>query len=457
MSFFVADIDDVQRTVLRETEESHYFELKAADNFDPISKALSAFANSDGGRLIVGLSDIRENSDRVASYKNQEAANGHITEIMKMFAQSPDSVSIEFLKVKSTAEYLLDVEVEKAPSVISVPSGDVYIRRNAQNLRLKGAQQLQELAWKKGQDSYENIKTEEPEVFVNSSDIFSLYREKMVPATDPVVYLRKEKLSRDGLATVAGVMLFDDLPQSTVTQGAIKIYRYRSIREEGEREELVSDPMTIEGPAHTLIYAAVGETVKIIEDIEVLGAKGFEKIKYPREAIHEVVCNAIIHRDYSINDYVHIRVFDNRVEVESPGRLPGHITLRNILDQRFARNKRMVRVLNKFPDAPNKDVGEGLNTAFNSMRNMNLSEPVIEELDNSVRVVLAHEPLASKEKIVEQYLKRNKFINNTVGREICFEQSESKMRKMFQRMIEAGVLEMVPGTRGRGTKYQLKG
>lgn len=435
--------------------EGHYFELKSAESFAPVAKTLSAFANADGGRLVVGVADPKDKSGRMAGYASQEEANGHVTEITKMFSAAPDSIQIEFLKAPGVAGYLLDIDVEKSSSVISTPDGEIYIRRNAQNIRLKGAQAVQELAWKKGQESYENVLTEERDVFVEDSEIFQFYKKSMVPITDPVPYLKKEKLARDGKATVAGVMLFDDLPQSTVTQGAVKIYRYRSIKDSGEREELVADPRTIEGPAHTLVYAAVAATVEIIEGIEVLGAKGFEKIKYPREALHEVICNGIIHRDYSIHDYVHIRVFDNRVEVESPGRLAGHVTVGNILSQRFARNKRIVRVLNKFPDPPNKDVGEGLNTAFSSMRSMNLGEPTIEELNNSVRVTLAHEPLASKEKIIEQYLKRNKTVTNTKGREICFEQSESKMRKMYQRMIIAGVLEKVPGTIGRGTQYRL--
>jgi ATP-dependent DNA helicase RecG len=74
--------------------------------------------------------------------------------------------------------------------------------------------------------------------------------------------------------------------------------------------------------------------------------------------------NAVIHRDYGIADDIHIRIFDNRVEIESPGRLPAHITPANILDERYSRNGAVVRYINKFPDAPNKDVGEGLNTAF---------------------------------------------------------------------------------------------
>lgn len=456
MAFEVFTVSADQYELLRATPESHFFELKGADRFEPIAKSLSAFANADGGRLIAGIADKRDQSGRMAGYANDEAANGHVTEIFRMFSQATDAIRMEFLRTPDVSGLLLDIEVEKSAEVISTPSGEIYLRQNAQNIRLRGAQQVQELAWRKGKESYESVLTEESETFVLSSAEFKKYQAYQVPITPPVEYIVKEKLARDGLATVAGIMLFDDNPQSTVTQGAIKIYRYKTLNDEGERGEMASDPITIEGPAHGLVNRAVATTVEIIEKIQVLGSKGFERVKYPKEAIHEVICNAIIHRDYSINDYVHIRVFDNRVEVESPGKLAGHVTIYNILTQRFARNKRIVRILNKFPDPPNKDVGEGLNTAFSSMRNMELREPIIQELANSVRVILAHEPLAPKEKIVEEYLRRNGIITNTKGREVCFEQSESKMRKMCQRMIQAQLLEKVPGTRGRGAQYRLR-
>jgi len=65
---------------------------------------------------------------------------------------------------------------------------------------------------------------------------------------------------------------------------------------------------------------------------------------------HEIITNAVLHRDYSVADDVHIRIFDNRVEVVSPGMLPAHITPENILSERFARNAAIVRLINKFPD-----------------------------------------------------------------------------------------------------------
>ena len=64
--------------------------------------------------------------------------------------------------------------------------------------------------------------------------------------------------------------------------------------------------------------------------------------------------NAILHRDYSIASDTQIRIYDNRIEIESPGRLPGHVTANNILDTQCARNPTIVRLINKFPDPPTK-------------------------------------------------------------------------------------------------------
>ena len=96
--------------------------------------------------------------------------------------------------------------------------------------------------------------------------------------------------------------------------------------------------------------------------------------------------NAIIHRDYSISDDVQVLIFDNRIEVISPGRLPGYVSTDNILDARYSRNSKIVRTLARYPDPPNKDLGEGLNTAFQKMKEWRLRAPEIAEDGNYVRV-----------------------------------------------------------------------
>src|SRR5438552_951508 len=167
-------------------------------------------------------------------------------------------------------------------------------------------------------------------------------------------------------------MLFADEPQAALPKrSAIKIYRYKTTDPEGSRDNLAFDPITIEGCLYEQIYAAVAKTVEVIQDVQILDEEeGFQSVRYPFETLHEIITNAVLHRDYSVADDVHVRIFDNRIEVESPGRLPAHVTVQNILRERFARNGQIVRLINKFPEPPNKDVGEGLNTAFAAMKQL---------------------------------------------------------------------------------------
>jgi ATP-dependent DNA helicase RecG len=157
------------------------------------------------------------------------------------------------------------------------------------------------------------------------------------------------------------------------------------------------DPISIEGCAYDQIKAAVQKSTEIIESVRINTPSGLATVAYPSTALHEVITNAVLHRDYSIADDIHIRIFDNRVEVLSPGTLPAHITPENILNERFARNGAIVRLINKFPNPPNKDVGEGLNTAFNAMREMKLKPPVVSQDGGYVKVILKHEAEGASE------------------------------------------------------------
>jgi ATP-dependent DNA helicase RecG len=174
------------------------------------------------------------------------------------------------------------------------------------------------------------------------------------------------------------------------------------------RDSLDFDPISIEGCAYEQIHSAVDRTIKLIESIKVSTPEGLEKVTYPSTALHEIITNAVLHRDYSTADDVHVKIFDKRVEVASPGTLPGHVTPENILRERFARNGVIVRLINKFPNPPNKDVGEGLNTAFSAMRTMNLKDPVVTKDEETVTVVLKHEPLATPEEIIIDFCRSTK-------------------------------------------------
>jgi ATP-dependent DNA helicase RecG len=134
--------------------------------------------------------------------------------------------------------------------------------------------------------------------------------------------------------------------------------------------------------------------------------------------------------------------------------LPAHITPKNILDERFARNGQIVRILNKFPEPPNKDVGEGLNTAFSAMHSLGLREPIIQERDNSVLVIIRHEPLASPEQAILEYLDTHETIKNKTARAVTHVRADYQMKAVFGRMVEKGQIEQVPNTRTNSTAYR---
>jgi len=295
-----------------------------------------------------------------------------------------------------------------------------------------------------------------PDVISNSLETISFMLE-IVPHQEPDRWLRKQSLVVNEKPTVAGAVLFADEPQALLPKRCgIKLYRYRTNDDEGTREALDGVPRTVEGCAYKQIYEAVAATKRIIEGIRRMTPKGLMAVEYPEETLHEIITNAVLHRDYSIPDDIHIRVYDNRVEVESPGSLPGHITPQNILDERFSRNGNIVRVINKFPNPPNKDVGEGLNTAFRAMKMLQLKEPEIVQRESSVLVVIRHEQLASPEERIVSFLDGHETINNGQAREVCVIREDWRIRAIFARMVEAGMIEKVPGSTTSNTAYRRK-
>lgn len=143
------------------------------------------------------------------------------------------------------------------------------------------------------------------------------------------------------------------------------------------------------------------------------------------------------------------------MEVESPGGLPAHLTPENILEQRFGRNGHLTRWISRFPDPPNKDVGEGLRTAFDAMKGLKLKPPEIVDKRTSVLVVIRHQRLASPEEMIIEYLQSHPEISNSVVRRLAGIGSENTVKRIFQRMIRVGELEPIPGRPLRDAAYRL--
>ncbi|HZE37658.1 MAG TPA: ATP-binding protein [Stackebrandtia sp.] len=448
-------IDDAQAAKILTLREGHFSDMKAkAVRPAKLTKALSAFANADGGELYVG---IDEDDGRFSwnGFTDEEAANGHLQVFEQIFPLG-DGFRYEFLSNDPSSGLVLHVLILRSGSIRKASDGNVYVRRGAASQLLTTDAQLHQLERDKGITTFEAETVNTAAETITNSVTTIEFMLGLFPLSDPERWMQMQRVIVSGKPTVAGLLLYSDLPQADLPKrSSVKLYRYKTAEAEGRRETLGGQPLTIEGPLYHQIRDSVHLTTELVESISKLDAAGLASISYPQEALHEIITNALIHRDYGIADDVHIRVFDNRIEVESPGRLPGHVSPDNILDERFARNGNIVRLINKFPDAPNKDVGEGLNTAFNAMKKLQLKDPVITELDHSVLVNIRHEKLASPEQMIVEYLQSNPEITNRIVRGLTGIGSENKVKRIFQSLMKRGQIERVPEKKGNLTAYRL--
>jgi ATP-dependent DNA helicase RecG len=451
----VSTIQPEQAMNLLSSQEGHFLDFKGrAIGAAKLTKALSAFANADGGELYIGVSETQSHTFDWNGFPRIEDANGHIQHLEAHFPFGGD-FQYEFLGAENYPGYLLRVSILKSREIRTASDGIAYLRRGAQSLPVVDADALARLRLVKGLASHEDETVQLPLDELTNSEVIIEFMLDVIPQSEPEPWLRKQQLVIGDLPTVAGALLFADEPQIALPKATVKIYRYRTSDAEGSRETLAFDPISIDGDIYHQIRDAVNKTVELTEEIQKMTTEGLTYIQYPKVALHEVITNSVLHRDYSHNDDVHVRIFDNRIEVESPGRLPAHITPSNILRERFARNQKLVRLVNKFPDPPNKDVGEGLNTAFAAMANLRLKKPEIVERNTSVLVTIKHESLASPEQQITEHLHSVKDIGNAEARVLTGVTSDRKIRSCFQKLVKAGEIEQVPGTIRGTTRYQL--
>jgi ATP-dependent DNA helicase RecG len=441
-------IDSRQRDLILATEEDHFHDVKAKE-IKPakLTESISAFANAGGGEIFIGVREDKIGPTKERKwdgFSDTEAANPFL-QALNTVAPLADFIITTFLECVGEPGLVLKIEILRNSSITKATDGVAYIRKGAQKLPVNTNEAFERLRLDKGISSYENYKVDAPLDSIENSAVTLGFLLGVVPTAEPETWLRKQQLIVGNSPTVAGVILFSEDPQAILPKRtAIKLFRYRANDEVFSRDQLVFDPLTIEGWAYKLIYDAVTATQDVVGDMKRLGTKGLLAVEYPRETLHEIITNAVLHRDYSVAADIQIRIFDNRIEVESPGRLAGHVTTDNILHTQYARNQRLVRLINKFPNPPNKDVGEGLNTAFDAMRKLRLRDPVIKENASSVLVTIPHQKLASPEDLVMEFLHNNAEIQNRVARGLCGVRSENSMKTIFKRLESRGLIEQVP-------------
>lgn len=460
----VLKISDEEALDLCARQENDFFDRKSA-RIKPaqIQDVAVAFANAEGGTVVVGIEDAGKFSkaiDRWAGAPDIE----HYNEIIASLASLNPGIDFrhEFLFREGgfARNYVLRMEIRKSLKVHETAKNEVHIRKGAQSLHLKGMK-VQELMRAKGMTSEEDavLPNVSPDSIIEGEYLKSYLAALPVTNKDSLGFSLQERLLHEQTLdpTVACVLLFASNPSSVMPrQCAVKIVRYNSSHEEIERDSLTEDRHSIEGPLHDQIKRSFKTLQEVIARCECWTIDGLRSPTYPNDAVYELLVNSVLHRDYGVSDNVLISVYRNRIEFRSPGRLPGFVTTTNILDARFSRNPKMVRLLSKYPDAPNKDLGEGINTVFERMRQAGFVDPIFREDGANLHVTLKREPRSDAADIIAKFVSKHGAINNRQALDLLALETTEQVTAIFSRLREQGVIaredEKQTGVRVRWVK-----
>lgn len=378
---------------LRDAAEDQWFDRKSARiDARKLAESLVAFANAEGGCVVIGLSD-GEPSDAAA---NPKAVNAWRQAGLD-FVQPPVRTTVTSLDWQDnsgrTGAFVM-VDVPPSETVHATGKDEVLLRVGDENRKLTFLQR-QELVFDKGQAMYETTAIHDWDVGELDGDAVAAYVQ-LVGARDETRLLAARGITMpERRLTVAGMLLFGQEPELWFPSAHIRVIRYRG-RERGSGARLqVLEDHRIEGPIPRQVQAAARLVDELVPTRQALRPDGlFGPVALiPRDAWLEGIVNAAVHRSYSnFGDHTRVEVFDDRIEIESPGRFPGVVDLSDPLEvARFARNPHIARVCAEL--GLGREFGEGIRRMFEEMRLAGLADPVYRQTAGSVRLTLPTDPV----------------------------------------------------------------
>ncbi|HEX2040221.1 MAG TPA: ATP-binding protein [Acidimicrobiales bacterium] len=352
-----------------------------------VANHIVGFANAEGGTLVVGL----ENGAVTGTDADPRHRND-LTQAAVDLTIPPARVRhhlVECVRDDGHRDRLLLLEIEPS-TVVHANNRDEAFLRIVDETRKLTFQQRQELLFDKGQASFDGSVITGSGWDDLDAELAEEYAAAMGGVAAERLFRARGLLAPTGELTAAGYLLFGRFPQDRFPEAYVRVLRYRGTeRGTGRRQDLVAD-VRCEGPIPRLLR----ESAQVVRELEparrVLRKGSFVREGLiPEDAWLEGIVNAVVHRSYSLGgDHIRVEVFNDRIEVHSPGSFPGVVRLADPLHvARFARNPRIARVCADLDFG--QELGEGIRRMFEEMRAAGLLDPLYQQAPGHVRLSLA--------------------------------------------------------------------
>lgn len=442
-----------------------------------LAAALVGMANSDGGTVILGVSP---RAGELIGVKDWEAACERV--FQSAFLVDPALV-LPVPRLVTVKEAGIPDPVDLV--VISVPAGlphvysldGRYLGRDGVQTSPLSARKLYKLLHQRGTVQFESrplpdanlTDLDQDQVMAYAQATGNVQQHDLGKAYEFLV--RRGCLIRSGSAlqlTYAALLLFGRFPQQWLPNATILAGRFPGVTLSGTyiKRDITGNLPEQLRQAEDFIRMNLKTTVRLV------GLQHQESLEYPYEAVRELLVNAVAHRDYNLQgDNIHLNIFSDRLAITSPGMLPGPVTLKNLLEARFARNAIISQVLSDLGYV--ERLGYGLDRVVEATRIAGLLPPHFEEFAGIFRVTLyaaqfgdgadgslpdlsvySALDLNPRQQMVLAQLSKNKRISSHEYQALCPEVHSETLRRDLADLVTRGILIKVGDK--KATYYILK-
>ena len=355
-------------------KEDQTFDCKSIQ-IDPKALAVPivAFANADGGVIAIGVSDKVRKIEGVDQYAEK------LNELLRVpfdFCNPSIPVTCSYIPCidkDGKGNHILLMHIPASMYLHTNQADEAFMRVGDKSRKLSFDERMQ-LMYDKGERFYEDTAVYGATIDDIDMDAVAEYSKQIGYGKGPLQYLRENnafvttnKQGEEDVST-ACILLFGKNPQRFFPRARTRFIKYEGVDEKVGAEMNVIKDVTFEGT----VLNQVKKTIEFIEtqvrEHTFLGqhAQFVTRRDYPEFVIQEMTVNSVCHRAYSIKGTeIQIKMFDDRLVFESPGKLPGMVRPSNIRHTHFSRNPKIAAFLKAYHYV--KEYGEGVDRIYREL------------------------------------------------------------------------------------------
>ncbi|MBE0479198.1 putative DNA binding domain-containing protein [Candidatus Aerophobetes bacterium] len=354
---------ELKERILKGEDLHTEFKESFSKNED-IAKSIICFANTDGGQLLVGVSDTGE----IVGVKNIDELLRRIDDVSYNRCEPPITIVQETLSIENRT--VLIIHVPKGDQRPYRTASGLYYIRSANRHRQASREELLRLF-----QATESIYYDEIEILRASlKDVDMDYAKKFLETyfnlkaegKHLIRYLTNIKaVSNNEKPTRAGILFFGENPQYYIPNGRISA----AYIEGDDISTSPADKKNFEGRVSNILEDCMRFLKVYVKERHII--KGLEPENYPEIedfVLREALVNTVAHRDYTISAPARLLIFSNRIEFHTPGKLPNTVTIENmkIGGAHVLRNPTIYNLLGKMGLVT--DIGSGIKRIIESVK-----------------------------------------------------------------------------------------